>query len=360
MPPENTIIDAAGYPIVFEQLGSLSAHLHALGFGGGDCLVVTDANVASLYAETVHAVLKGAGFTPRTYTIVPGETSKSSDTLQQLYDWAFEAEVTRRTPVIAVGGGVVGDLAGYLAATLLRGLPLIHVPTTLVAQVDSSIGGKTGINHSAGKNLIGSFYRPKLVLSDSSLLDSLSAEEWRSGLSELVKHALIADADLFDSIEASWQHISAAPTDLGNIVRRSAEVKVRTVVADEYEAGTRMLLNFGHTFGHAIERIAGYGTISHGQAVAAGMVAATLLSREYSDRVELSRINSVLKTLLPDSWHHLSGEEVVEAMRFDKKRSTDGLRLILIDRIGSAYVRENVDDAEIITAFERAKAVTSA
>lgn len=316
---------------------------------------MTDGNVSDLYGTRVGNLLQQSGWSVSKKVLQPGEESKSDATLSDLYNWALDLVVDRKTPVVALGGGVVGDVAGYFAATLLRGLPLVHIPTTLVAQVDSSIGGKTGINHPMGKNLIGSFYRPRLVHSDAAFLSTLPDREWLSGLAETIKHALIADSHLFEAIEADWPAIVGRNREIGALIRRSAQVKINTVIEDEYESGPRMLLNFGHTFGHAIEQITGYGEVGHGQAVAIGMIAASVLSEAFSTDVPVARIASIVGKLVPDGWRHIEGPDLVEAMRSDKKRSDEGLRVILLESIGRARVRSGVDEHAIADAFEFAK-----
>ncbi len=347
-----------GYPIVFSSIDTLGDELEKSGLNASPCLLITDKNVDRLFGDLLDETLRSSGWSPIRKIIQPGEASKSAVVLGSLYDWALnDVVVNRKTPVFAVGGGVVGDLAGYFAATVLRGVPLIHIPTTLVSQVDSSIGGKTGINHGAGKNLIGAFYRPKLVFSDTAFLSTLPTDEWRSGLSEAIKHALIADTSLFERMRSVWPSLLKGSTDAGDVVQWSASVKIRTVKEDEYESGKRMLLNFGHTFGHAIERVAGYGEISHGQAVAVGMVAATILSSELHTQVDSEQILPVLSGLLPNTLGVMSGSDVVEAMQTDKKKTSDGLRLVLIEEIGKGYVRAGVSDEHIAKCFEAAKAI---
>ena len=269
------------YAVRFRSLADVPALLVEAGLRVGRCLVVTDAHVAAHYRAPLAHALDAAGWTPRVVVLPPGEATKSDVHLRGLYDEALAWGLDRQTPVVALGGGVVGDLAGFAAATLLRGLPLVHLPTSLVAQVDSALGGKTGLNHATGKNLVGAFWQPRLVVTDTTTLATLPQREWTSGLAEVVKHALIADPDLAAFLEAHWADLVLRRDDeaVAQMVRRAAAVKARIVSADEREAGRRALLNFGHTFGHAVEKVAGYGTFTHGEAVALGMRAATALSR---------------------------------------------------------------------------------
>ena len=351
-PPEHHV----GYPIVFESLASIGIHLKNILGKAGRCLVVTDTHVWPLHGERLQRALQSVGWEPQVRAVDPGEESKSTQTLDDLYEWALSLEVERATAVLAFGGGVVGDLTGYFAATLLRGVPLVQVPTTLVAQVDSSIGGKTGINHPRGKNLIGAFYRPKLVLSDVSLLHTLSEDDWLSGLSETIKHALIADSGLFSDLSEDWANVLTRRSEnLVDLVSRSASVKIRTVAQDEFESGIRMHLNFGHTFGHAIEQVAGYGVISHGRAVAAGMAAATFLSARYTDNLAVDTILEPLAALCPPDWRKLDAARIVEAMTNDKKRSDGRTRFVLLRQPGDAYVTADVDPRLVLESIHRAQ-----
>ncbi|MEL6616467.1 MAG: 3-dehydroquinate synthase family protein, partial [Bacteroidota bacterium] len=269
----------AAYAVRFEPLAQAPALMERVGLDPGRVLVVTDDHVADLYLDTLCEAFEDAGWSPFPLIVAHGEGSKSMDTYGLVLDWALSLGVTRSTPVVALGGGVVGDLAGFAAATLLRGLPFVQIPTTVVAQVDSALGGKTGINHARGKNLIGSFYPPRVVVSDWEVLRSLFRSEMRAGCAEVVKHALVADRPLTSRLREHLSALMALDADLApGLLREAAKVKATIVSADEHEAGRRALLNFGHTFGHAIEAVAGYGRILHGEAVAVGMRAALHLS----------------------------------------------------------------------------------
>src|SRR5690606_15559793 len=303
--------------------------------------------------------LRAARWTPHPYVLPPGEATKSAAHLGALYDWALGLGISRETPVLALGGGVVGDLAGFAAATLLRGLPLAHLPTSLVAQADSAIGGKTSINHDAGKNLIGAFHQPRLVLADPAALRTLPAREFTSGLAEVVKAALVADAGFAGWLAGRWDAVLARdPATLAPLVYHAAAVKAAIVSEDEHEAGRRAILNFGHTFGHAIERVAGYGTFTHGEAVALGMHAALALSRTLRPDADLDAAEALVARLpVPPGLHALATDDLLAAMATDKKRTVEGLRFIVLDAVGQARVVEGVTREAVAAAWEYAKNV---
>lgn len=346
------------YAIHFAPFRAIPQLLAAAGLRKGSCLIVTDTNVADLYLETLKGYLSKAGWSPLPGLILPaGERSKAPEMLQQIYDHALEAGIDRQTPVLALGGGVIGDLAGFAAATLLRGLPLVHLPTSLIAQVDSSIGGKTGINHTVGKNLVGAFYQPKLVCADLDALQSLPELEWTSGLAEVVKHGLIADADFAHDLSANWDRILRRDHDtVRRMVMQAAAIKAKVVSEDERETSLRAILNFGHTFGHAIERIAGYGQFTHGEAVAVGMRAALKVSVLLNPNLPYTTIDSLLKRLpVRNSIKDLDPKTLTQTMYFDKKVLAGRLRLVLLRRIGSAYVTDKVSEEEISAGWDRAR-----
>lgn len=331
------------YPIRFGPLEGLGEALIAAGLRPGRCLVVTDAHVASLYGERVLRILRGAGWTPDLYPLPPGETTKAFGPLRGLLNAALTRGIDRETPVLALGGGVVGDLAGFAAAILLRGLPFIQVPTTLIAQVDSAIGGKTGINHETGKNLVGAFHQPRLVYTDPSLLDTLPEREWRSGLAEVIKHALIASPDLMAELETGWDELYHRRADVvGRVVYRAAAIKAAVVSEDEHEHGLRAILNFGHTFGHAIETVAGYGRFTHGEAVLLGMRAALHLSaRLHGVNFDPCR-DLVSRVPVPPLDPPLSLRALMAASRGDKKARQGAPRYVLLDRPGHACLPRTV------------------
>jgi 3-dehydroquinate synthase len=350
---------ARSYAIRFRPLAEVPALLDGAGLRTGRCLVVTDENVAAHYRTPLAAALEKAGWTPRVVVVPPGEASKSAERLHALYDEALAWGVDRQTPVVALGGGVVGDLAGFAAATLLRGLPLVQLPTSLIAQVDSAVGGKTGINHAAGKNLLGAFYQPRVVVTDPATLVTLPQREWTSGMAEVVKHALIADPALLAFLEDHWGDLMLRRDDdaVAEMVARAVQVKAGIVAEDEREAGRRALLNFGHTVAHAVEKVAGYGTFTHGEAVAVGMRAALALSRRRHPDLDAARADALVASIpVEGDPATLDFEAMLDAMRADKKAVAGRPRFVLLDRLGHAYVTADVERAELEAAWAAATA----
>jgi len=331
-----------------EQTGRLA---RKAGLAAGRALIVTDANVARLFGERVTASLAESGFTARTLEVAPGEQSKSFATLEQVFDAMVEAELDRTSTVFALGGGVVGDLAGFAAATYMRGVALVQIPTTMVAQVDSSLGGKTAINHPRAKNLIGAFYQPRLVLADTSVLGSLPRRELLAGYAEIVKYGLIRDAEFFAWLEADGHRVCAlAPEALRHSVLTSCAMKAEIVAGDEREEGDRALLNFGHTFGHALETETGFSSrLLHGEAVALGMVLATdlavkldLVGADDALRVRRHLADCGLPTRLAEiGLDGIPAERLLGHMSKDKKVRDGRITLILPRRIGDAFVMKN-------------------
>ncbi|HVJ24414.1 MAG TPA: 3-dehydroquinate synthase [Burkholderiales bacterium] len=320
---------------------------------GGSVAIVTNDVVAPLYLSKVKQALAGARFAE---IVVPdGEQTKSWQTLNRLFDGLLKAGCGRDTLVVALGGGVVGDLAGFAAAVYQRGVPFVQVPTTLLAQVDSSVGGKTAINHALGKNMIGAFHQPVAVVSDVVVLDTLPDRELRSGIAEVIKHGFALDAAFVDWLEANIEKLLQRDRQaLTHAVRRSCELKARIVAADEREAGERALLNFGHTFGHAIEAGSGYGTWLHGEAVAAGMVMAAELSALMGDlkKTEVGRVRELVRRAgLPIAGPALAPERLIELMALDKKAAQGRMRFVVLQSIGCARLRADVDDAAVRRAI---------
>lgn len=289
------------------------------------------------------------------------EASKTLETVSRVWDWLVEQGAQRRDALVAFGGGVICDLVGFAAACYLRGIGLINVPTTLLAQVDASVGGKTGVNHDRGKNLIGAFYQPLVVVADTSLLGSLSPRAFAAGMAEVVKMAMILDADLFERLERGTRgsELDARAADaLAPVVARSIELKADIVERDERESGDRMLLNYGHTVGHALEAGAGYGTLLHGEAVAVGMQAAAFIAERLGmlERADAQRQTQLLRAFdLPLSWP-AHRDDVLARLSFDKKRAGSQQRWILADRIGAGHIDAGVP-ADVV--FQAVSSVTS-
>jgi len=320
------------YPIhvrtgALAQLGEVAAAC----VKGKKAIVVTDSNVADLYLGKAVQSLKNSGFSVASCTVPAGESSKSQEMLFLLYAQFHAAGITRTDLIVALGGGVVGDLAGFAAATYLRGCPLIQVPTTLLAQVDSSIGGKTGIDLPFGKNLAGAFYQPKAVVIDPSVLSTLSRTRMAEGMAEVIKYGCIRDELLFESIEKGT-------FDLEWILERCIRIKTTVVQNDEFDTGERMLLNFGHTMGHAVEKVTGFSKMSHGDAVAIGMVYASVLGENagITPASTTDRIRAVLtRWNLPLSMD-LDFEDIYSSMLSDKKKLSGKLYYVLLKKIGDA------------------------
>lgn len=309
--------------------------------------IVSNTTVAPLYMQTIARPLRDAGVSVIEIILPDGEAYKNNETLQTIYDHLLQNRCERNTTLIALGGGVIGDLTGYAAATYLRGVPFIQVPTTLLSQVDSSVGGKTGINHPLGKNMIGAFYQPKLVLADIDTLKTLPQRELSAGVAEVIKYGLIRDADFFDWLETNMQALMALDTAVTSYaIYRSCQNKAEVVAADEHEQGERALLNLGHTFGHAIENAMGYGVWLHGEAVATGTVMAADLSQRmgWLDAAQVQRIKIIMQAAkLPIEAPDLGAEEYLRLMQLDKKVADGRIRLILQQAIGKAVITADYD-----------------
>jgi 3-dehydroquinate synthase len=332
-----------------------SADLYAPYLGGGSAAIVTNAVVAPLYLKKVRQALEAGGASVLDIIIADGEQAKSWQGVEQVVDALVDARLGRDGLVLALGGGVVGDLAGFAAAIYQRGVPFVQVPTTLLAQVDSSVGGKTAINHARGKNMIGAFHQPSAVISDVATLDTLPERELRSGIAEVIKHGLALDAAFVEWLEKYIEKLLARDrAALVHAVRRSCELKARIVGEDERESGARALLNFGHTFGHAIEAGTGYGAWLHGEAIAAGMVMAAELSSVmgHLKRNEVSRLRDLLKRAgLPVAGPALAPGKLMELMALDKKAAKGRTRFVVLEGIGRAALRADVDDAAVRQAI---------
>lgn len=330
-------------------LGRLGNECRKLNLGQR-CAILTDRNVAARYAQAVERDLRAKGFEPILIAVPAGETAKSLATVQHCYDQLAAHRLERKSFIVALGGGVVGDLAGFVAATYLRGIPFVQIPTTLLAQVDSSVGGKVGVNLNAGKNLVGAFYQPRGVLCDLETLDTLPAREFGAGLAEVIKYGIIYDAALFERLERDMPKLfQREPGTLGAVVARCCEIKAEVVGHDETESGFRQILNFGHTIGHAIENSAGYGEYLHGEAIAIGQVAAAkisaaLLGLRASD---VHRVQQLFERAgLPTKVHLKAGQmkKLFTAMRLDKKVSGGEIKFVLAKRLGEVVWGQPVSD----------------
>jgi 3-dehydroquinate synthase len=311
--------------------------------------VITNETIAQLYLERLVTALGEQGVETVRIIIPDGEAYKNSHTLNAIFDGLIENRCERGTPIIALGGGVVGDIAGFAAAVYQRGVPFFQVPTTLLAQVDSSVGGKTAINHPFGKNMIGAFYQPRAVIADTDTLETLPQRELAAGLAEVIKYGLIRDYAFLNWIEANAERlIGRDPEALAYAIELSCQTKADVVELDERERGLRAHLNFGHTFGHAIEAGTGYGTWLHGEAVAAGMVLAAQLSQRmgYLSTTDVARISALLTRVgLPIDAPDLGAARYLELMAHDKKVEGGRLQLILLEKLGTAFVTEAPDAA---------------
>lgn len=329
------------YPIVIGA-GLLNGGFDLSKFvNGPDCLIVSNEIVAPLYRDRILPNLAGKAVT--TIDLPDGESYKSVASLQAVIDRLVESGANRDTTVIALGGGVVGDIAGFAAACYMRGVAFIQVPTTLLAQVDASVGGKTGVNHAEGKNLIGAFHQPQVVMIDTDTLDSLPDRELKAGLAEVIKYGVICDIEFFAWLEDNMQALlEKEPPALARAIQRSCELKATVVAEDERESGHRVILNFGHTFGHAIENCQGYGEWLHGEAVAAGMIMAAELSGIGDGDVERLRV-LLQKAGLPVAPPAIDGQDWLRTMGMDKKVKQKQLRFVLLRALGDAYLATSYD-----------------
>ncbi len=316
---------------------------------------MTDSHVGELHLRELENSLKSADFETIAATVPAGEQHKNLSMLLPVYDKFLSARIERSTPIVALGGGVVGDMAGFVAATILRGVPFVQIPTTLLAMVDASIGGKTGVDHPVGKNLIGAFHQPIAVLIDPQTLASLPASQLQSGLAECIKHDLIRDGQAFSQLEQKIERALKLDMEvLSDLIAHNVAIKAHVVEADPFEKAERAHLNFGHTFGHAIESTSKF-SYSHGQSVALGMCAAAFVSEKlgYINPVERGMIVSTIhKAGLPTSGLKLDTSKVFDAMAFDKKVKDGRIRLVLLENIGKATIRDDVSAKLIREAIE--------
>lgn len=351
-----------GYSVVLDWggLGRLGENLRKIGVPRR-VFLITDLHVGSLYASNLIGSLMAAGFDPELLALPAGETSKSPQQLNAIYDWLIEKHAERGEAIIALGGGVIGDLAGYAAATYLRGVPLVQVPTSLLAQVDAAIGAKTGINHLRGKNLIGAFYHPRLVLVDPAALLTLPERERTEGWAEVVKYGMILDANLFARLEEHAEMLRSfrrpSPDLLCEIIGWCIALKLAVIEKDEREQGLRAILNYGHTAGHALENVSGYGALLHGEAVSLGMVVAAEIARQAGmlTKPAQRRQNALLAALgLPVTYEGTArAQDILDALHHDKKVAGKRVRWVMPKRIGKVEVTTIPADLveRVVTSF---------
>lgn len=348
---------ADAYGTAFETFIQQRLKATWAGQGCQKALIITDSNVIHPWSEKAAGHLQAIGLEILTMCVPAGESSKSLETLSRVYDSLMDLKADRHTLVLAVGGGVIGDLAGFAAASFNRGLPLIMVPTTLLSQVDSSVGGKTGVNHPRGKNLIGAFHQPIGVWISVQTLSTLPDREFRSGLAEVVKYGVIQDPAFFDWLEAHADSVLARdPAALAHVISRSCRLKADVVEQDEFEhSGLRAILNFGHTVAHSIENIAGYGQYLHGEAVSIGMIAETILAEKLgwigSDIIP--RLSRLLERFGLPTDHNLTDHEaLLAAMRHDKKNRSGRIRFVIPRAIGRVEMTDAADDFMILSTLK--------
>jgi len=349
-------LKSRGYDVVVEEgvLQRAGEQLKAIGLTSGKVAVITDSNVGPLHLESLKSALSDLDLELTAYTIPAGEASKSLSQIEKTASEMTQDGHGRQSTIIAFGGGVVGDFAGFIAAIFFRGIPFIQIPTTIVSQVDSSVGGKTGVNLPEGKNLIGAFHQPKRVLIDTQLLQTLPAREYKEGYAEVIKHAAIRDAAMIAEIEALDPSDQLPPTDF---IARNIAIKARVVEEDEQEtSGVRALLNFGHTIGHGIEAAVPYGMLLHGEAISLGTRAALYLSVKYGglSQEDADQVLACLKqfdlplVLAPE----ITTEVVLEKLKSDKKFVSGQIRFVLLDKLGSAFVSKDITVEDIEEAIE--------
>ncbi len=330
------------YPIYIEKglMKNIGEHIRKI-YKNKKIVIITDENVSRIYEEEVTLDLKKNGFIPYTIKIKPGEKSKSLSNAEKIYEDLLELEITRKDMIVALGGGVVGDLAGFVASTFLRGIPFIQIPTSLLAQIDSSVGGKVAVNLSKGKNLVGSFYHPEAVFIDPNVLSTLEKRFFHDGIAEAIKYGCIKDEKLFYKLyyytkEELWDHIE-------EIIYTCCKIKGKIVEKDEKDTGGRMLLNFGHTIGHAVEKYFHYETYTHGEAVAIGMYTITQKSEEIG-QTEKGTSGFIKKILEKYNLSHalpkVDKNKIIETVKVDKKRDIDHIHIILLNEIGDGFIKK--------------------
>ncbi len=352
--PYDVMIEAGGLDRLGQRLSDAGVR------SGRKVLVVSNPDVATPYGERCLTSLRQAGFDANLLVLEAGEDRKTLASISLIHDAAFAQRLERSSLMVALGGGVVGDMTGFAAATWLRGIGVVQVPTTPLAMVDASIGGKTGVNHPGGKNLIGAFHQPQLVLIDPDSLATLPEREFRAGMAEVIKYGVIGDAELLRELESAGERLASMRTLpaplLQRILERSAAAKARVVAADEREGGLRAILNYGHTLGHVVETLCGYGTYLHGEAVAIGMVAAGELALELGlwSAEDQARQRAVIAAAgLPGRWPELDNTAVLECLQGDKKVRDGCVRFVLPTSLGSVEIRSDVSGEQVVAALAR-------
>ena len=352
----NVALGERSYPIHIGAGLLMRAELIAERLPKKKVAIITNSVVGPLYFAPLARALEASGVEVVPITLPDGEQHKDWETLNRIFDALLERRCERGTTLIALGGGVIGDLAGFAAAAYLRGVPFIQIPTTLLAQVDSAVGGKTAINHPLGKNMIGAFYQPRAVIADTDTLATLPPRELAAGLAEVIKYGLIRDAEFFAWLEKNMKRLLAREAEpLAHAIERSCSIKAEIVARDEREDGERALLNLGHTFGHAIEAGTGYGTWLHGEAVGAGMLLAAQLSRKVGliGENDVRRVDAILSAAgLPTHAPDLGFDRYFELMGHDKKVEDGRIRFILLKRVGEAFVSADVPRAALAEVLD--------
>ena len=350
------------YEIVIgkNSLECLGDELCKIGFKDGlKILVVSNKDVSDYYCDSIIKSLIKSKFNPKLLILKAGEEQKNQSSIDLIHDAAYEARLERGSLMIALGGGVIGDMTGFAAATWLRGINVVQIPTTLLAMVDASIGGKTGINHSKGKNLIGAFHQPKLVLIDPKTLFTLPEREFKAGMAEIIKYGVISDLELFELLEKQVNISNFGRINenmLIEVIKRSAKSKAEIVMKDEKESGVRAFLNYGHTFGHVIENLCGYGKWLHGEAVAIGMVAVGQLAvqRGHWEKSDAKRQQKLLeKAGLPTKWPKLEIDDVLRSLKGDKKVKNGKVSFVMPLTIGDVKIFNNVSNEEIRECLQK-------